>query len=45
MNVFGHSIFALTNVFLDFILNITATVKRCIFEQNHQITAKTQLNT
>ena len=42
MNVFWPSNFALTNLFPDFILNITATVKRCIFEQNHQTTAKTK---
>ena len=42
MNVIGYYIFTLTNVFTDFILKTTATVKRCIFEHNHQTTAKTQ---
>ena len=42
MNVFGWSKYTLTNRFMDFILNTTATVKRCIFEHYHQTTTKTQ---
>jgi hypothetical protein len=42
MNVFRQSTFALTNHLTDFILKTTATVKRCIFEHNHQTIEKTK---